>query len=310
MTAPIAVFQMDPLESINPAGDSTLLLGLEAQRRGYRPFCYTPDRLRYENGSVKAFGHYVQFIDGDPCFKREEAELLNLHKAALVLMRQDPPFDMAYIATTHILETIQDETPVFNRPESVRDNPEKWCVNAFPEFLPPTLISADLHGILDFYTRHRDVVIKPLYGFGGHSVFHLREGDHNALPLLENLQAQHKEPLVVQAFLPDVSGGDIRVIFAGGKVIGQFARQPAETEIRANMRVGGTPVAIDLTPRQQEICDAIGPMLKANGLMLAGIDLIGDYLIEINLTSPTGLRALNDLYNMQSESLVWDAFDL
>lgn len=304
----IAAFQMDPLSAINPKGDSTLLLMVEAQRRGYRIFHYTPSRLAFENGRVTARGHFVTVRD-DPAdhYREDEAATIDLRRADVVWMRQDPPFDMAYITATHILEALAPDTPVLNDPASVRNCPEKWYVNDFPAFLPPTLISTDVAAMEDFRARHKDIIIKPLYGYGGNAVFRIKEGDGNFHALLEWILKVSDEALVVQKFLPEVKDGDIRVVLIDGKVAGQIGRVPALGEIRSNFRVGGTAAKVELSPRQREICAALEQPLRERGLLFVGIDLIGDYLTEINVTSPTGLRAINAAYGTRLEADIWDA---
>lgn len=304
----IAAFQMDPLAAINPKSDSTLLLMAEAQKRGYRLFYYTPDKLAFENGRITARGHFVTVQDNPADYYRnEEAATLDLRLVDVVWMRQDPPFDMAYITATHILEALAPDTRVLNNPEQVRNCPEKWFVNQFPEFLPPTLVTTDIAAMEDFRRRHKDIIIKPLYGYGGNAVFRIKEEDGNFHALLEWILRISNEALVVQKFLPEVKNGDIRVVLIDGKIGGQIGRIPAAGEIRSNLRVGGSAASIDLSPRQREICAALESELKKRGLLFVGIDLIGDYLTEINVTSPTGLRAINAIYGTTLEADIWDA---
>lgn len=308
--AKIAAFQMDPLTAINPKGDSSLLLGVEAMARGYRVFHYVPQALSFENGAVRAAGHFVRLFDNpDHHFEVEEANTLNLREASVVWMRQDPPFDMAYLTATYILESLKDDVLVVNNPASVRNCPEKWFVNDFPEFLPPTLISTHLPSIQAFREKHKDIIVKPLYGHGGNAVFRLREDDGNFNALLEFMFKTSPEALVIQKFLPEVKDGDIRVILVDGEVVGQIGRVPAHGEIRSNLRVGGTAAKIELTPRQWEICEALKQPLKDKGLLFVGIDLIGDYLTEINVTSPTGIRGVNSLYDSKLQADIWDAVE-
>lgn len=304
----IAAFQMDPLDAINPKGDSTLLLMLEAQARGYRLFHYLPKHLSAENGYISARGHFVRVTaDATDFYQIEEAATVDLRKVTVLWMRQDPPFDMAYITATHILEALDGDTLVLNNPAQVRNCPEKWFVNDFPEFLPPTLISTDIPAMEDFRKRHKDIIIKPLYGYGGNAVFRLKEDDGNFHSLLDWILSTSNEALVVQKFLPEVKHGDIRVVMVDGKVAGQIGRVPAVGEIRSNFRVGGSAAKMELTPRQQIICDALEEPLRERGLLFVGIDLIGDYLTEINVTSPTGIRAINDAYGAKLEANIWDA---
>lgn len=308
--ARIAAFQMDPLAAINPKGDSTLLLMVEAQQRGYRLFHYTPDKLAFENGRITARGHFVTVQDNPADhYCEEETATLDLRTADVVWMRQDPPFDMAYITATHILEALAKDTLVLNNPAMVRNCPEKWYVNDFPDFLPPTLITTDITAMEDFRARHKDIIIKPLYGYGGNAVFRIKEDDGNFHALLEWILQTSNEALVVQKFLPEVKDGDIRVILIDGKVAGQIGRVPAVGEIRSNFRVGGSAAKMELSARQQEICAALEQPLRERGLLFVGIDLIGDYLTEINVTSPTGIRAINAAYNAKLEAEIWDAVE-
>lgn len=309
-SAPIAAFQMDALELLNPKSDSTLLLMAEALKRGYRLFHYTPDKLTYAQGKITARGHFVQIFEGaERYFVKEEEATINLADVKIVWLRQDPPFDMAYITSTFILEALPSSVLVANNPEQVRNCPEKWFVNQFPEFLPPTLISADAEAIIAFRHQHKEVIIKPLYGHGGNAVFHLQEGDANLKSLLELMFHQSNVPVIAQKFLPEVRGGDIRVILVDGEVAGQIGRVPAAGEIRSNFRVGGSAAKLALSPRQLEICEALKPELQKRGLLFVGIDLIGDYLTEINVTSPTGLRAVNLHYDTHLETSIWDAVE-
>lgn len=304
----IAAFQMDPLSAINPKGDSTLLMMVEAQRRGYKLFHYTPQHLSFENGRITARGHFVTVKDKPSDHYREtEATTLDLREAEVVWMRQDPPFDMAYITATHILEALASSTLVLNNPAMVRNSPEKWFVNDFPDYLPPTLVSTDIKAMEDFRARHKDIIIKPLYGYGGNAVFRIKEDDGNFHSLLDWILSTSNEALVVQKFLPEVKDGDIRVVLIDGKVAGQIGRVPAVGEIRSNFRVGGSAAKMELTLRQRNICEALEQPLRDRGLLFVGIDLIGDYLTEINVTSPTGLRAINAAYDTRLESDIWDA---
>lgn len=306
----IAAFQMDPLEALNPKGDSTLALMLEAQARGYRLFHYLPKTLAFAHGALHASGHFVTLHDDAAhYFDYQEPATLDLREVDVVWLRQDPPFDMAYITSTFLLESLMPQVTVVNNPASVRNSPEKWCVNEFPAFLPPTLITTHLPAIEAFRAEHKDIIIKPLYGHGGNAVFRIQEGDSNFNALLEYMFRMSPEALVIQKFLPEVKDGDIRVILVDGEVAGQIGRVPAHGEIRSNLRVGGTAAEITLTPRQWEICEALKQPLKDKGLVFVGIDLIGDYLTEINVTSPTGLRSVNQLYGTRLEATIWDAVE-
>ena len=307
----LVALQMDPIGLVNPAGDSTLVLGLEAQARGYSLFYYTPDKLSYDEGTVVARGHTLTLRDtpGD-FYSLGEAGTLNLADASVVLLRQDPPFDMSYITNTFLLERAAQDVLVVNDPASVRNCPEKWYANAFPEFVAPTLVSGDVDAISEFYQRHRDIVIKPLHGHGGHGVFHIKENDSNFGAVVEHLlNVPRPVPVVVQKFVPAVKDGDLRVILADGAVAGVIRRMPAKNEIRSNLRVGGTAVAAELSTRQKMICAALEQELKTRGIVFAGIDLIGDYLTEINVTSPTGLKSVRAVSGIHPEKAIWDAIE-
>ncbi len=302
--------QMDAIESINPRGDSTLLLGIEAVRRGYEVFYYTPDKLTYRDGNITARAHPVKFFDDfERYHELEENFLLDLRSVDVVLLRQDPPFNMSYITTTHILEQLAPKTLVVNDPKSVRNYPEKIFPTLLKQFMPPTLITADQQEISDFYAQHKDIIIKPLYGYGGRSVLHLKEGDDNLKPLLEMLFATSREPIIAQRFLPEVKDKDMRIILIDGEIGGAVGRIPESGNIRANMRVGGKAVKVELSKKQREICEALRKPLKDNGLIFAGLDVIGDWLTEINLTSPTTLRAANQINGTQLERNIWDAIE-
>jgi glutathione synthase len=248
-------------------------------------------------------------MQANPVWTLGEAKPTSLRSMDVVLMRQDPPFDMSYITATHLLETLKGKVAVWNDPAAVRNAPEKMSILGFHQYMPPTLISRDPATIAEFAAQHEAIVAKPLYGYGGRSVFKLSRGDSNLDTLLEHWSEANKEPLMWQQFRPEVTNQDKRVLFIDGKVEGVFGRAPAENSIRANMRVGGKPIAAELYKKQQEICDALSPFLKAQGLMLAGIDLIGDYLTEINVTSPTGFRAAERLYGINLAAKFWDAVE-
>lgn len=307
----LVAIQMDPLESIHPKGDSSLALGVEAIRRGYRVFCYQPQNLsHHQDGKLTARGHFVKLFENPAhYFEYEEEATLDLRQADVVLLRQDPPFNMAYITTTHLLESLMPDTLVVNDPGSVRNCPEKWFTHLFPSFLPPTIISADPVALNEFRAEHGEVIVKPLYGHGGNAIFHIQDGDNNFHSLLEWMLNLSKEPLIVQKFLPQVTKGDIRAILIDGKLEAAFNRIPASGEIRSNLRAGGRAEKVTLSARQHEICEALGPELKSRGLLFTGIDLIGDYLTEINVTSPTGLRPVTELYGLHLERTIWDAIE-
>ncbi|MBZ9938050.1 glutathione synthase [Mesorhizobium sp. BR1-1-16] len=310
MSLSVAV-QMDHIASINIRGDSTFALMLEGQRRGHRLAHYTPDRLSLNDGRVEARLETVQVRDvpGDH-FTLGETERTDLSTFDVVLLRQDPPFDMGYITTTHLLERIHPKTLVVNDPAEVRNAPEKIFVTEFPALMPPTLISRDAEEIRDFRRAHGDIIVKPLYGNGGAGVFRLSEGDQNLASLLEIFAAAYRgEPYVVQRYLPAVRAGDKRIILVDGVAAGAINRVPADGESRSNMHVGGRPEPIELTRRDREICEAIGPELKRRGFLFVGIDVIGDYLTEINVTSPTGIREVKRFGGADIASLIWDAIE-
>jgi glutathione synthase len=309
MTLNVAV-QTDHIRTFNIAGDSTFALMLEAERRGHTLSHYTPDRLSMRDGRVEARVEPVKVRDlkGDH-FTLGAPELADLSGFDVVLLRQDPPFDMAYITTTHLLERIHPETLVVNDPTHVRNAPEKIFVTEFPELMPPTLIARDPIEIRAFWKEHGDIIIKPLYGNGGAGVFRIAEGDENLAALLEIFATAFREPHVVQRYLPAVRKGDKRIILIDGIAAGAINRVPAEGEARSNMHVGGRPEQTTLTKREHEICETIGPELKRRGFVFVGIDVIGDYMTEINVTSPTGIREVKRFGGADIASLFWDAVE-
>jgi len=302
--------QMDPIESINIEGDSTFVLLLEAEKRGHIVHHYLPQALSFAEGRIlaKARRLSVRREKGNH-YSLGPAETLDLSVMDVVLMRQDPPFDMAYITATHILQHIHPKTLVVNDPVSVRNAPEKLLVTHFSELMPPTLISADKDQIVDFRARHGDIIIKPLFGNGGAGVFHLKPGDSNLNALLELFSERSREPVMVQRYVPEVRQGDKRIILIDGEPAGAVNRVPAAGEARSNMHVGGRPEKSELTARDREICAAIGPTLRQQGLIFVGIDVIGDYLTEINVTSPTGLQEIDRFDGVCLEAKIWDAIE-
>ena len=307
MTLTVAV-QMDHISGINITGDSTFALMLEAERRGHALYHYTPDRLALRDGRVEARVEPVRVRDmkGEH-FTFGSPEIADLSGMDVVLLRQDPPFDMAYITTTHILERIHPATLVVNDPAHVRNAPEKIFVTEFPELMPATLITRDAEEIRRFRKEHGDIIIKPLYGNGGAGVFRISEGDQNLASLLEIFASAFREPHVIQRYVPAVRKGDKRIILIDGVAVGAINRVPAEGESRSNMHVGGRPEATEITAREREICETIGPELKRRGFLFVGIDVIGDYLTEINVTSPTGIREVKRLGGADIAALFWDA---
>jgi glutathione synthase len=302
--------QMDPIHSIDIDGDSTFALALEAQARGHSLFYYLPKNLSLRDGVVVARGHdlTVQRIYGDHATLGPERQV-ELASMDVVLLRQDPPFDMGYITSTHLLERVHPDTLVVNDPGHVRNAPEKILVTEFPELMPETLITANKDEIIAFREEYKDIILKPLYGNGGAGVFRLREGDENLNSLFEMFEEFYREPIIAQRYLPEVRQGDKRVILVDGKPAGVINRVPAEGETRSNMHVGGVAEKSVLSARDQEICDTIGPMLKERGLIFVGIDIIGDYLTEINVTSPTGIQEIDRYDGINLSALVWDAIE-
>jgi glutathione synthase len=309
MTLKVAI-QMDPIESININADSTFVLALEAQKRGYELFHYLPRKLSLNEGRVTARGRALKVRrELGKHYDLGEEQVVDLAEMDVVLMRQDPPFDMAYITATHILEHIHPKTLVVNDPAHVRNAPEKLFVTHFEGVMPPTLITADVEEVKAFRRAHNDIIVKPIYGNGGAGVFHIRPDDENLASLLELFTTTWREPVMVQRYVPEVRQGDKRIILVDGKAVGAINRVPAAGEARSNMHVGGKPEKTALTKREQEICDQIGPALKERGLIFVGIDVIGNYLTEINVTSPTGIQEINRFNGTTLEADVWDAIE-
>lgn len=309
MTLAVAI-QMDPMDGIDIEGDSTFVLALEAQKRGFALFHYLPSHLSFRDGRVIAKANPMEVRrEQNNHFNFDETQEIDLSLMDVVLMRQDPPFDMAYITATHILEHVMDTTLVVNDPVSVRNAPEKLFVTHFEGVMPPTLISSDPVEIKAFREEYKDIIIKPLYGNGGAGVFHLSPGDENMGSLVEMFSENFREPMIVQRYVPEVRQGDKRIILVDGKVVGAINRVPAAGEARSNMHVGGRPEKSSLTVREEEICETIGPVLEERGLIFVGIDVIGDYLTEINVTSPTGLQEINRFDEACLEATIWDAIE-
>ncbi len=302
--------QMDPIEKINITGDSTFALMLEAQARGHTLFYYTPDTLAMRDGTVSALVSAVNVRDvKSDHVTIEPAHRLDLSTMDVILLRQDPPFDMAYITTTHLLERIHPKTLVVNNPASVRNAPEKILVTEFPDLMPPTLITRDKAEIDAFRHEHGDVVMKPLYGNGGAAVFKVSTKDPNFGSLYDLFSVTFREPWVIQRFLPKVVDGDKRIILVDGVALGAVNRVPTGDDIRSNMVRGGAAETTELSDREREICERIGPMLRDLGLIFVGIDVIDGHLTEINVTSPTGLRAIKRLGGPDLAAAIWDAIE-
>lgn len=311
MALTVAV-QMDPLDQINIAGDSTFALMLSAQARGHRLFHYAPEALNYANGHVWTLAHpvTVQRVANNH-FEFGPAVSLDLGEDAdVVLMRQDPPFDLGYITATHLLERIVHKTLVVNDPLHVRNAPEKVWVLDFARFMPPTLITRSTEEARAFLRQHGAIVVKPLHGNGGKAIFKIDGDGQNLSSLIEVFNTAWREPHMVQAFLPEIAKGDKRIVLVDGEIAGAINRLPGEGEIRSNLAVGGSAEATDLTPREREICEALKPELKARGLLFVGIDVIGgEWLTEINVTSPTGIVAIDRFNGADTAAMIWDAIE-
>jgi glutathione synthase len=309
MSLKVAV-QMDPIESIAIGGDSTFAIMLEAQARRHALFCFEPSQLSFLDGSLKALGRDVEVRDeiGNH-FTAGATRHVRLADFDVLLMRQDPPFDMKYITAAHLLEHLHPETLVVNDPVQVRNSPEKLFVLRYPDLIPPTLVTRDVDELRSFRDRHGDIMLKPLYGNGGAGVFRQREGDENFAALGELFLQMFREPFIAQRYLPEVRQGDKRIILIDGEVAGAINRVPAVGESRSNIHVGGKPTPTELTARDKEICAAIGPDLAKRGLIFVGIDVIGDYLTEINVTSPTGIREVKRFGGPDIAALFWNAVE-
>jgi glutathione synthase len=301
---------MDPIARINVRGDSTFALLLEAQRRGHSLAYYTPDQLSLRGEELVAPVRPLSVRDDEhDHFTLGEPRRTPLQAFDVILLRQDPPFDLAYITTTHLLERIHPQTLVVNNPASVRNAPEKIFVTQFSDLMPPTLISRDVDEINSFRAEHGDVVIKPLYGHGGAAVFRIMPKDMNFGSLYDMFSVTFREPWVIQRFLPEVKSGDKRIILVDGAFAGAVNRVPAENDLRSNMVRGGAARATDLSPRERTICERLGPALRERGLLFVGIDVIDGYLTEINVTSPTGIRAIARVGGPDVAAMVWDAIE-
>ena len=303
--------QMDPLETIGIAGDSTFALMLKAQERGHRLFHYLAEDLGYEDGRVRAVAREVtvQRTQGDHYRAGERITLDLSADVDVVLMRQDPPFDIGYITATYLLERVARDTLVVNDPRSVRDAPEKLFVLDFAQFMPPTLITRSIDELKAFHAKHGEIVLKPLHGNAGAAVFRIGRDGQNLAALAELFGEVWREPYIAQAFLPAVAEGDKRIVLVDGEVAGAINRKPGAGEIRSNLAAGGTAYATELTDREREICAALGPELKARGLLFVGIDVIGGLLTEINVTSPTGIVAIDAFNGSDTPGLIWDAIE-
>jgi glutathione synthase len=310
MTLRIAI-QMDPLETVDINGDTSFALAETAQARGASLFVYGPKHLSYSEGRVLARARpaKVQRVADTPGVFGDEVMLDMAEDVDVILMRQDPPFDMSYITACHILELISDKTLVLNDPAFVRGSPEKLFPLLFADLMPPTLISRDAQAIASFRAAHKDIILKPLYGNGGAGVFRVKADDSNYASLMEMFLERSREPIIAQAFLPDVAEGDRRIILIDGEAVGGINRRPLPGETRSNMHVGGKAEPYEMTASDLRICEAIGPELKRRGQVLVGIDVIGDKMTEVNVTSPTGVQELKRFSGVDAAALFWDAVD-
>ena len=303
--------QMDPMEGVNIAGDSSFALAMEAEARGFELFHYLVGDLTYDHGKLTTRAHpmSVRYEDGNHFTFGEELTLDLRDDLDVILMRQDPPFDMAYITATHLLEMLEGDTLVVNDPKWVRNAPEKLFVMEFPDLMPKTMITRRLDDIQAFRAEQGEIILKPLYGNGGEGIFHIKEGDSNIGSLHEMFMAASPEPIMVQEFLPAVRLGDKRIILVDGKAVGAINRVPAKGEVRSNLVAGGRAEDTELTPREEETCARIGPALKDMGQIFVGIDVIDGWLTEINVTSPTGIMAVNAFQGVKLEAMIWDAIE-
>ncbi len=306
----LVAIQMDPIDTIDIDADSTFVLALEAQERNHSLYHYLPQDLVLNHGRILAGARPLQVRhEKGNHFSLGQQEWIDLTLADVVLMRQDPPFDMAYITATHLLEHIHPQTLVVNDPVHVRNAPEKLFVTHFPKLMPPTLITSNSEQIMEFRDEHQDLIIKPLFGNGGAGVFHIGPNDENLNALLEMFTKLYREPIIIQRYEPAVREGDKRIILIDGKPAGAVNRVPAQGESRSNLHVGGSAMKTTLTTRERDICEAIGPSLSERGLIFVGIDVIGDYLTEINVTSPTCLQEINSFDEVKLESDIWDVIE-
>ena len=305
---PKIALQMDPLEKLDLKGDTTFILGLEAIKRGFEVFFYSPKDLIYKNNLVYANTKILnlKLQNGKEIFSYSKAQVLKLSSLDVILMRQDPPFNMSYITGTHILEKIASQTLILNNPFHVRNAPEKIFVTEFSKFMPKTLITRETNEIIKFKNKNKNIIIKPLYGNGGEGVFYIKDNDTNFNVIVESFLNSNDEQFIIQSYIPEVKKGDKRIILIDGEIAGAINRIPARNENRSNMHVGGKPVKTSLNKNDKLICEAISPYLKNKGLFFVGIDVIGNYLTEINVTSPTGIREINQINKTKIEKIFWD----
>lgn len=309
MTLNVAI-QMDPLEKLQWATDTSIILAAEAEKRGARIFVYQPERLTWQPGMLTAPARQISGLNPPSAeHKAGHEEMLDLGSMDVILVRQDPPVDIPYLTATWLLELAHKGVLVVNNPRGLRDTPEKLVVQHFPDLSPPTLITRELDAIAAFRSVHGDVVLKPVYGFGGHGVFHLTPHDTNASALLELMLNNSRDPIIVQKFLPEIAAGDKRIILIDGEPVGAIHRMAASHEFRTNLRAQGTASASSITEQDRKICATLAPWLKAHGILLAGVDVVGPWVLEVNVTSPTGLAPLKRLTGIDAAPLFWDAVD-
>ena len=302
--------QMDPWSTINPKGDSTYSLALEAQKRGNKLFCYSPNNLSLENNKVNAKGNFFTLNPNKTkFFSFKKITKINLNSMDVVLVRQDPPFNMNYITATYLLEKLSDKVLVINNPKHIRDYPEKLSMFDFEKIIPPTLVSGNLQEILQFNKKNKISIIKPLYGNGGEGIEKIDSNKARSKKLVNNLLKKYKLPIIVQKFIKEISLGDRRIILIDGEYVGSVARIPAKNSIKANFHAGGSAKKTNLVFRDKKICNLLKPFLKKKGLFFVGIDTIGNYLTEINVTSPTGIQEINQLNNIKIEELFWNKIE-
>ena len=300
--------QMDPLEKLDLNGDSTFILGFEAIKRGFELYFYSPSDLIYKDNSVYAKAKVLNlaFENEKETFNYGKIKVLKLSSLDVILMRQDPPFNMSYITATHILEKVASQTLILNNPFHVRNAPEKIFVTEFSKFMPETLITREPNEIIKFKNKNKNIIVKPLYGNGGEGVFYVKDNDSNFNVIIENFLSSSEEQFIIQSYIPEVKKGDKRIILIDGEAVGAINRIPSKNENRSNMHVGGKPTKTSLNKNDKLICETISPYLKAKGLFLVGIDIIGNFLTEINVTSPTGIREINRLNKTNIEKIFWD----
>ncbi len=302
--------QMDPIESINPRFDSTFFLGIEAQKRGHELWYYQPRDLSFSNGKIIAKASPIKlYPDSNPHYELSEPVILDLSEINVILLRQDPPFDLNYYTNTLLLERLQPKVLIVNDPVAVRNYPEKMIPLSFKEFMPPTIITTDRNLLQEFWDHEKDIVLKPLYGNGGNLVFHIKPNEENFLSILESTLNNAKEPIIAQKFIPEIYEGEIRANFVDGEIAGVFLRTPAKNHIRNTMRIGGVYSKGTLTSSQKIICDNVADHLKKLGIMIAGIDIIGNYLTEVNITSTGAFRVVKDLGICDIGVMLWDAIE-